>query len=202
MNAPVRFCTYSSPPVCKREILRYAGSPKGFDGAEALLENCLREAESVLSYRVCYCELPVLREGGALNLGFAKTESRDLARMLRDCDRVILFAATVGAELDRRIARASVTSLSEALMLGALGNERVESLCDAFCEDLRAHYAPLRLTPRFSPGYGDLPLSLQREIFSCLSPARMGLTLGENLLMSPSKSVTALVGIKTLETTL
>ncbi len=200
MDCSVRFCTYPAPPVCKREILRYAGSPKDFEGADELLTDCLCEAESVLSYRVCYCELPVMREGDVLDLGFAKTVSRDLARMLRGCDRVILLAATVGAELDRRIARASVTSISRALMLGAIGNERVESLCDAFCEDLRARYSPRLLTPRFSPGYGDLPLSLQREIFSYLSPARMGLSLGENLLMSPSKSVTALVGIKQSET--
>ena len=200
MSTPVRFCTYPAPPVSVREILRYAGSPGGFEGAENLLRECLREAETVLSYRVCYAELPIVREGEMLDLGFAATDSRDLAKCLRDCDRVILFAATVGSELDRRIARAAVSSLSRSLMLGAIGNERVESLCDAFCRDLQERYAPHLLTPRFSPGYGDLPLSLQRDVFSFLSPARMGLALGEALLMSPSKSVTALVGIKRLET--
>lgn len=50
--------------------------------------------------------------------------------------------------------------------------------------------------PRFSPGYGDLPLSAQREIFAVLDCGkRIGLMLNDSLLMSPSKSVTAFVGI-------
>ena len=52
------------------------------------------------------------------------------------------------------------------------------------------------LKPRFSPGYGDLPLEMQRDIFRVLDCSRkIGLTLNESLLMSPSKSVTAIVGI-------
>jgi len=52
------------------------------------------------------------------------------------------------------------------------------------------------LTSRFSPGYRDLPLTLQREIFTLLEPSRrIGLSLNASLLMSPSKSVTAIVGI-------
>ena len=56
--------------------------------------------------------------------------------------------------------------------------------------------AAVFLPPRFSPGYGDLPLSLQRDIFRVLDcPRKIGLTLNESLLMSPSKSVTAIVGL-------
>lgn len=50
--------------------------------------------------------------------------------------------------------------------------------------------------PRFSPGYGDLPLALQRDIFHALDCARkIGLTLNDSLMMSPAKSVTAIIGI-------
>ena len=53
----------------------------------------------------------------------------------------------------------------------------------------------LAVRPRFSPGYGDLPLALQREVFAALDcPRRIGLTLSDSLLMSPTKSVTALIG--------
>ena len=53
------------------------------------------------------------------------------------------------------------------------------------------------LAARFSPGYGDLPLEFQREIFRALDvPRRIGVSLGSSCLMSPSKSVTAIVGIK------
>ena len=53
-----------------------------------------------------------------------------------------------------------------------------------------------RTRPRFSAGYGDLPLGVQREIFAALDcPKHIGLTLNDSLLMSPTKSVTAIVGI-------
>ena len=58
------------------------------------------------------------------------------------------------------------------------------------------------LKPRFSPGYGDLPLSMQTDIFRVLDcPRKVGLTLNNSLLMSPSKSVTAIMGIHKTETT-
>ena len=44
--------------------------------------------------------------------------------------------------------------------------------------------------------YGDLPLEMQKDIFNVLDCSkRIGLTLNESLLMSPSKSVTAIIGI-------
>ena len=81
-------------------------------------------------------------------------------------------------------------------MLQALGAERIEALCDSFCDFLAAEYAPLTVRQRFSPGYGDLPLQNQRAFFDALQCHReIGLYLNESLLMSPTKSVTAIVGI-------
>ena len=43
---------------------------------------------------------------------------------------------------------------------------------------------------------GDVPLAVQRDIFSVLDcPRQIGLSLNDSLLMSPSKSVTAFVGL-------
>ena len=106
-------------------------------------------------------------------------------------------AATVGLELDRLIARAQSGAPARALLLQAIGAERIEALADAVAADARADAARrgLAVRPRFSPGYGDLPLALQREIFAALDcPRRIGLTLGGSLLMTPTKSVTALIG--------
>lgn len=54
----------------------------------------------------------------------------------------------------------------------------------------------MALRPRFSPGYGDLAIDAQKDIFALLDCERqIGLTLGDSLLMSPGKSVTAFAGI-------
>ena len=85
-------------------------------------------------------------------------------------------------------------------MMQAVGAERVEALCDAFCEQFRRENG-VGLRPRFSPGYGDLPLAAQRELFALLDcPRKIGLTLNESLLMSPTKSVTAFAGITDAQT--
>lgn len=189
---------YAPPPVDRREIWRYAGC-RGAAGAplEALLEDCLAEALPALDYRACACAYPVVRASGALELGFAAVRSESLAKNLAGCGRVLLFAATVGLELDRLIARAQSGAPARALLLQAIGAERIEALADAVAADARADAARrgLAVRPRFSPGYGDLPLALQREIFAALDcPRRIGLTLGGSLLMTPTKSVTALIG--------
>jgi len=49
---------------------------------------------------------------------------------------------------------------------------------------------------RFSPGYGDLPLAVQRDFLAALDATRqLGITLTPSNLMVPTKSVTAIVGV-------
>lgn len=201
MTSPIHVLRLPAPPLQRSEILRYAGCPQEDAATLALLEDCLAEAEPVLTYQICWRELSLHREDGSIDLGLVRSKSRTLARGLENCGHAVLFAATVGLGLDRLIARYGRLSPARALFFQAIGTERVEALCDAFQEELRRRYRPLGVFPRrrFSPGYGDLPLSLQREIFSVLDcPRQIGLTLNESLLMSPSKSVTALVGLTPL----
>jgi len=187
--------TLPSPAIDEREILRYAGCKENEENVVKLLYEALDEALPLLSYKVCFGELPLaFEEGGKCILGHMDLTSRSLARHLKGCSRVILFAATVGVGLDRAIAKYSRISPAKAVMLQSIGAERIEALCDDFCEMIKEKKGEIR--PRFSPGYGDLPLGVQREIFDLLSPERrIGVCLNDSLLMSPSKSVTAFIGI-------
>ena len=181
-----------TPPVNVREVLRYAGG-----GEESAVLDCLSEAEGVLSFNVSFAILPVSVKGSEVDLGFEKIESRDLAKNLGGCHRAVLFAATVGIGMDRLIRKYARLSPSRAVLFQALGSERVESLCDAFEEYIAARLGDgITLRPRFSPGYGDLPLEFQREVFALLDcPKNLGISLSDSLLMTPEKSVTAIVGI-------
>ena len=190
--------TYPVLPYNRTEILRYAGARDGTPDILALLEECLAELEGKLALRVCWTEVPLAVQGTSLDMGGITVSSAALATHLADCGQVILFAATAGIGLDRLIARYSRVSPVKALLFQAIGAERIECLCDAFCGEMTAQKATLGqgMTRRFSPGYGDLPLDLQRSLFQLLDcPRKIGLTLNESMLMSPSKSVTALLGI-------
>ncbi|MBO5939280.1 MAG: hypothetical protein J6Q82_07285 [Clostridia bacterium] len=195
MMGTVLVRSYDAPLVRRDEILRYAGVRGTASEIEPLLVECLAEVESALTYSVCYSEFPIVERDGTLEFGFLTTESRDLKKALTNCSSGIVFAATVGISLDRMIHRASTTSPTKALLLQAIGAERIEALCDLFCDELRREQSQFRFRPRVSPGYGDIPIELQKNIFALLDcPKRIGLSLNQSLILSPSKSVTAFVG--------
>ncbi len=194
---------YTPPPPDIKEVLRYAGVKKNdcADELVPLVEQCISEAEGAFSYKVCYAEFHIKHCKDGLDLGFAKESSHSLQKNLEGCESVIVFVASVGFEIDRMIAKHSSLSPARALIFQSLGAERAEALCDCFCDDMKKEKAEYGYTlcPRFSAGYGDLPLSFQREIFTALDAHKhIGVALGENLLMSPSKSVSAIIGVKKL----
>lgn len=184
---------YLLPAFDKKEILRYAGCKEGDAQIEALLDECLQECEGIFASRVCYR----VWEAESFLQTFSE-ESKALKKNLKDCQFAVAFAATAGLPIDRLIARCAASSTVKALLFQAIGAERVEALCDAFCEDikLQAKGKGYEIRPRFSPGYGDFPLQAQKPLCASLDCARkIGLTLTDALLLSPSKSVTAVIGI-------
>lgn len=192
MTAQITIKTYPRPEIPAKEVLRYAGAQGSVLPAEAAA--CFRSLPASLCGRAGYAVFDVRRIVEGLDLGFASTTSLDLQKNLAGCERIVLFAATAGIEFDRLVQKYQRLSPAKALWYQSIGAAFIESVCDALCRDLRAEFGPLR--PRFSPGYGDLPLSLQKDVFAALQCERhLGLTLNDNLFMTPSKSVTAIVGI-------
>lgn len=188
-------------PVNENEIWRYAGyfGKSGVEyELEALLKSVKTDLDGKFSYKVCYKRMSIKWENEMPVLPFY-SKSKNLALRLKDCNEIILFSATVGLSIDRYIARYQRLSPLKALIANAYGAERIENLCDTFCSDMEKEVKceNLSLTKRYSPGYGDLPIEAQAEIFSLLDCSRqIGVSLNSSLLMSPSKSVTAIIGLK------
>ena len=204
--------SYRAVPVYKEyetvdfnlpEALRYAGMPAHSApeaGEKAVLE-ALEKIGGSLFYKVGFlCMSLQWDEEGFPVLPFAQ-HSKLLKKNLKGCSGVILFAATVGPGVDRYIRRYERSEVSKAAILQGLGAERVESLCNLFNNEVREEAAEYRLKahPRFSPGFGDLPISVQKEFLGSLDATRrMGITLSDSYLMAPSKSVTAIIGLERL----
>ncbi len=180
-----------TPPVRREEILRYAGALPSHEQTVALMESCLSEMDGHWRFAVCYTQLPVRVTGERCDFGVFAVSSLSLAAFMADAAEVWLMAATVGVYLDRLIQKYAHIAPSRAVMLQAIGAERIEALCDAFATQTAIEHDALSM-PRFSPGYGDLPLSVQRDIFAVLDCSRrIGVSLTDGLMMMPSKSVTA-----------
>lgn len=187
----------------EREILRYLGhrGQEIPENVEELIKECERELEQAASPRAMWKEYPLTIEDHVLDMGFLQTRSRSLERNLRDCERVILFAATLGSQVDVLLHRYNIIQMSKAVVMQAASVAMLETFCDEKNQELKNSYEAKGwyLRPRFSPGYGDFPLECQREIAPALEMGkRIGINLTDTLLMMPSKSVTAVIGASRL----
>lgn len=195
MSYQVYVKNYLSPSVNKSEILRYAGVKETSSEVDLLLNECLSEMENKLTYKVCYAEFPLKIDGDNIDLTFTKVTSKNLAKNLQNSKKIIVFVATIGVEIDRLILKYSVISPSKALIFQAIGAERVESLCNLFNNEVKQKYKNVKA--RFSAGYGDFPLEVQSKIFNALNTAKnVGVFLNDSYMMSPSKSVSAIIGVE------
>ena len=185
----------------RKETLRYLGLGKHEPDPETerLLEECIREAESAADFRHLIREYPLIMEDdGTINGGCFRVKSENLRKNLAGCDSVLVMAVTVGAQVDRLLARYGKLSVAKAVVMQAAAAAMVEAYCNELNAGWKKEYLEkgLYLRPRFSPGYGDFPLSAQKEILDGLEAGkRIGITLTEGYLMMPSKSVTAVIGV-------
>ena len=189
--------SYSFAEINYEEVARYSGAKETDENLKELMRACALEAENenAIDYKVCYAELPLEIIGLEVKTPPISFLSRNLARLLSSSKGALVFASTLGIGVDRLIKKYSETNPSKALIFQALGAERIETFTDIFLKDYEKSNG-VSLTPRFSPGYGDLPLEAQRDIFALLNPSKLiGVTLNDSLIMSPSKSITAIAGI-------
>ena len=187
--------------VDRREVLRYLGygGMKADDVVMGVVEECIGELGERVREQCIWREFPLrLGEDGEIDLGCFRVRSRNLAVNLKDCERVILFAATLGTGADYLIQKYNRLQMSKAVIMQAAGAALIEEFCDEVCRGLKAEYEEKEwyLRPRFSPGYGDFPLECQQALLDGLEAGkRIGIKLTDSLLMMPSKSVTAVMGV-------
>ena len=193
----VKVKSYSAVDVSLRDVFHFLriGDASAREDLTGDVISVIEELKDIARPRVCSSTYDVSTDGEVLDLGFTKVKSRDLQKNLSGCREIILVAATVGLETDRAIAKYSRLSPARALILQAAGAAAVEATLDKLSEELKADGLTLR--PRFSCGYGDLPLELQKDIFASLDcPKNIGVSLTDTFLMTPTKSVSAIIGIE------
>ena len=186
-----------APKYRKNEVLRYLGYTDGTcDGeTEVLIDSCYGELLRVITPRACFTEGKIERTGGGyLSVCGVELESRALEKNLSGCDRAAVFGATLGIGADRLIAKYSSISPAKSVVADAVASSLIEVYCDSLCE-LIAYGR--EQNPRFSAGYGDLSIENQTRLADLLSMQKnIGVCLTDALLMTPTKSVTAIVGIR------
>ena len=181
--------------VRRAEMLRYArcgdgvGVEKEAEQAQRLVDDLIRPAAAAVVF-------DIKRDGEKLFVADTELEGKSIKKLLAPCNKCVVMAITVGFELDMKIAALGSASPALSLLADAAASSAVEDACDACCESIESELG-VKLTPRFSPGYGDLPMNIQPALLTLTNARRdLGLTVGSGCMLSPIKSVTAIAGIK------
>lgn len=185
--------------VDRKEILRYLSAG---DMPPELLDPLIDRAVSLAERAVCPRSVSAVytcetKENGVF-VGGIWFAGSSLGKNLRPCRRTFLLAVTLGAEADLLLRREAQRGATNGAVMQAVLTECIEQACDQAERELTSALAPgERLRPRFSLGYGDTLLSDQKSFFALLPVTkRLGVSLSDSFLMTPTKSVTAFVGIQ------
>ncbi|MEE1224744.1 MAG: hypothetical protein UH081_05745 [Clostridia bacterium] len=128
------------------------------------------------------------------DIGFGPVKSSLMYNKLKGCNKAFVFAVTLGHDVDRLLKRLSVTSVYEHYVVDALASSYAERACDVAQNIIKGDIA---CYIRFSPGYGDISLEIQPRVLELLCAGKyINIAIGKNFLMSPTKSITAIMGIK------
>ncbi len=186
-------------PLDLDEVLRYMGCPaeKADPETRALVETCAREMEEAARPRWTGRVLDItLEEDGVRLEGGLLLPGQDLRKHLEGCERAAVFCATLSAQADALIRRWESRDMLRALALDCCATAGVEQVCDQVEQEIESQFPGCSFPFRFSPGYGDLPLELQGEILHLLdAPRKIGLCASASHILTPRKSVTAILGI-------
>lgn len=185
------------------EVLRYMGCPpeKADQALRGQVESCTRELLGAVRPRWSWRAVSLTFEAGGVRLeNGLLLPGEDLKAHLAGCERAAVFCATLGAEADALIRRTERLDMAKALILDCCASAAVEAVCDQIEGELQEKFPGCSFPFRYSPGYGDLPLEVQGPLLDLLdAPRRAGLCATANHLLTPRKSVTAILGVSSGE---
>ena len=191
--------------IDRREVIRYLGY-KGHTPTQDvldLIEVCIKEVEAAAEPKYVMRRFPVEIDGEHVAAGGLSLHSSQLARNLKDCKEVIFFAATLGMGVDRLLHKYLKLQVSKAVVIQAVAAAAIEAYCNQCQQSIEAECAKegLFVRPRYSPGYGDLALTVQNDFLQVLQAQKtVGIVLTEGDIMLPEKSVTAIMGLSPVQT--
>lgn len=189
-------------PTNKDEVLRYLGHKnQQIDKAtDALIDECMQEMRGLIKEKSIYRFFNIDRKDNKARLRETNLTliGEDIKDHLKDSQQCILMAVTLGVDVDFKIRYYEKISMTRALILDACATTAIEEICDKICEDLEKMVSSENktLTSRYSPGYGDLPIDIQKDFLTVLGAQKaIGLTSSSHSILIPRKSVTAIIGV-------
>lgn len=187
--------------INEQEVLRYLGHRGQGIGEDIkrLIKECREEVKKEIAPKYIYelfnikvKDIGVVVEGTNMIL-----KGEAIKKHLSKSNKVALLVVTLGNNIERLTRLYEKSNLTKGLIIDACATTAVEEVCDyaeGLVKDI-ANKEDKKINFRFSPGYGDLPLDIQREFITVMNAnRRIGVMVSDHDLLFPRKSVTAIIG--------
>ena len=180
------------------EVRRYAGLAKA-DFDQKMIEEAAQEALLLIEPKSSYAIYDYdCQQGLILGDTHLPLTGRSIQKHLAGCEKVLAIAATIGPDIVEATTRHFEEGrYAHSVLLDAAATEAVEETANALEKMLAPKIKAQGFASRwrFSPGYGDWPLEAQKEFMPLTGAAGIGISLTESMMLSPRKSVTAIIGL-------
>jgi hypothetical protein len=175
-------------------VKKYIHIPKDNESMNEDIKNIVNELEPFVNLKHYYQIFDL--KHNPLSIKDINLNSKILDNYFKDSNKVIILVCTLGIIVEKYLKKMEITDKSKLFIADAILSSIIETYQDDIIVKLAEDYPDCFLTSGFAPGYPDLDISFQKEIFRLLQiPKRLGINLTEDYLMIPRKSSTALVGI-------
>lgn len=158
------------------------------------IEKCKKELLKNVDCRYCAIKVEIEVIKDTVDFGDFMVKSSSLSKNLFGSNECYIFAVTLGNSVDRLLKKLSVISLSEHYITDALASALAECAADLTEKEISS---TTDCKIRFSPGYGDFDIEKQADVLKMLDAQKIiGVSLSKSFLMTPQKTITAIMGIK------
>ena len=197
----INFPTTPDIKVTTEDVAYFLGYKKSNPPQEpilSLINECISQMKKVANPKWCANLFDLTLNQEEISFSDLKFSSHDLSRNLKNCSKVFLVAITAGPQIDFLIRKTQSSDPVKASIFQATGAAFAENTIEELNNQIKidAKLNGYKTHPRYSPGYGDVPLTLQKDFFRLLPCSKIGLTLMNTLIMAPEKSVTAFIGLE------
>lgn len=194
-NAPI----LAVDPV---ETRRYAGLQKAEDFKQELIDNACQEAQLLIQPKGIWQIYDYDAESQTVynqdHTVEVKLQGKSIGKHLQKACQVVIMSATIGEDIEDQVTRSFEDGkYSFSMLLDAAATTAIEEVADGMEKNIFnvVKRQGLAMTWRFSPGYGDWPIEQQPEVLSLAHGEEIGVFLTEALMLTPRKSITAIIGL-------
>lgn len=183
--------------VDQKEMLRYAGVRPQDEVPQAVVERVQREALVLAEPRGIWQCLPYDKENYTI-AGELTLAGNSIHKHLAHSEAVAVLAVTVGDEIEKASdAHFKRGEYFEGLLLDAAATAMTEQIADQVNEVIKreAKKRGEQTTWRFSPGYGDWPVTQQQQFCRLIQAEQIGIHVTDHSMLFPRKSVSAIIGM-------